>query len=75
MSRAEQRRATEQQQRGARKNRALWKAWWVYPLAALIAVCVVLGVRSALTPVPDGPPWVVTTNSATPNPDASQSSG
>jgi hypothetical protein len=75
MSRSDQRRAAEQQRRGALQHRALWKAWWFYPIAILIVVSVVLGVRSALTPVPDGPQWVITSSTPTPSSDAGSPSG
>ena len=61
-SRAEARRLAEESRRRSRRRRALWKAWWLYPLLLLLAGCVYLGVRSASTPVPDGPQWVVTSN-------------
>jgi hypothetical protein len=69
-TRAESRRRQEQSRREARRDRALWRAWWIYPLLLLLALCVVLGVRSASTPVPAGPQWVVT--STTPAPTAVQ---
>ena len=65
-SRSELRQTHERQMRAARRDRALWKAWWLYPLLAVIAVCVYLGLRSASTPVPDGPQWVVTSGSPAP---------
>jgi len=50
------------QQQDARKRgplRTLVTAWWVYPLAALVALCVCLGVRSAQPPA--APPGVEVT--------------
>ncbi len=62
VSRAHARRQVEESRRSARRHRALWKAWWLYPLLLLLGVCVYLGVRSASTPMPEGPQWVVTSN-------------
>ena len=70
-SRSELRMQAQAAQKQVRRQRALWKAWWLYPLLAVIGSCVYFGVRSASTPVPDGPQWVVT--SSTPSP--SQTAG
>ena len=60
VSRSEQRRLAEEQANQARKGRALWKAWWVYPLAAATLAFVFLGVQAA-SQAPNQEPSVVTT--------------
>ena len=68
-SRQEQRRLDQQRERqlrSARGLRGLLTTWWVYPLAAMIAVCLFLGLRSASTPLPSDTPIVVTTPSVEP---------
>jgi len=65
MSRLEQRRLADESARAHRSQRAIWKAWWVYPLAAAIAICVWFGVQSAAHQ-PDTTPRVVTTITAQP---------
>jgi hypothetical protein len=64
-SRLEQRRIAEARRRAARSSRALWKAWWVYPLVAAILLTLWLGIQStSRTPV--RAPSVVTTISTEP---------
>jgi hypothetical protein len=46
-SRADQRRQAEARARDARASRALWKAWWLYPLVGGVLVATYLGVQSA----------------------------
>ncbi|MEI8058045.1 MAG: hypothetical protein WCI29_11615 [Actinomycetes bacterium] len=52
LSRAEQRRIAEESARRAKSGRAIWRAWWLYPLLATAAVCIYLGAQSA-SRVPD----------------------
>jgi hypothetical protein len=59
-SRTEQRRIAEEQAKRARTSRALWKAWWLYPLVALIGVAIWFGVQSAGKTPPDQPTVVTT---------------
>jgi hypothetical protein len=64
-SRLEQRRIAEARRRTASSSRALWKAWWVYPLAAAILMTLWLGIQSAQrSPAPA--PTVVTTITSEP---------
>ena len=67
VTRAERRRAEEaaSAQRAKRQRTPVRvgvsvRTWWIYPVLAVIAVCVILGVRSVGT-APTGPPVVVTT--------------
>ena len=59
-SRLEQRRLVEQRASAARRGNALWKAWWVYPLAAATVLFLYLGVQAASN-APNREPSVVTT--------------
>jgi Flp pilus assembly protein TadB len=45
-SRLERRRQAELQSKQQKTRGALWRAWWLYPLVALIGVCVYLGFQS-----------------------------
>jgi len=65
LSRTEQRRLADERARAARSQRAIWKAWWVYPVAAGIGICIWFGVQSAANQ-PNTSPSVVTTITAQP---------
>jgi hypothetical protein len=65
LSRSEQRRIAELQAKASSRRRALWKAWWIYPLLVGIAACAWFAVQSARVPGPPPAP-VVTTISAQP---------
>lgn len=54
-TRAQLRREAEQAARAQRSRRALWRAWWVYPLLLGAAACVWFGVQSASAPAPREP--------------------
>jgi len=63
-SRLELRRARQAEERRLRSQRGvkgLLKAWWFYPLVAIVLVCCYLGIQSALAPRTIEPPIVVTT--------------
>ena len=59
-TRAELRRIAAEKQRRERSRRALWRAWWLYPLLVAIATTVYLGYRSASTPAAPGPTVITT---------------
>ena len=65
VSRTEQRRLADESARAQRSQKAIWKAWWLYPLVAAIGVCVYFGIQSAANQ-PDMTPRVVTTITAQP---------
>jgi len=65
VSRTQQRRLADERARARRSQKAIWKAWWLYPLVAAIGVCVYFGVQSAANQ-PDTTPRVVTTITAQP---------
>jgi hypothetical protein len=62
LSRTEQRKREEEARKSAKKSNSIFRAWWLYPLIAAIAVCGYLGWRSAQVPTPTGPvaPQVIT---------------
>ena len=62
LSRTEQRKREEAARQSAKKSNSIFKAWWLYPLVAAIAVCGYLGWKSAQVPVTNAPstPIVVT---------------
>jgi hypothetical protein len=55
LSRTEQRKREEELAKSAKKKNSIFKAWWLYPLIAAIAVCGYLGWRSAQVPVNTAP--------------------
>jgi len=55
LSRTEQRKREEEQAKASKKRNSIFKAWWLYPLIAAIAVCGYLGWRSAQVPVSTAP--------------------
>jgi hypothetical protein len=62
LSRTEQRKLDEQAAKNAKKSNSIFKAWWLYPLIAAIAVCAYLGWKSAQTAPSTAPttPVVIT---------------
>lgn len=61
-SRAERRRLEDEQSRQRMARTSVWRAWWLYPLVALIGVCVYLGIQSSVDAPPAKPPVVEITD-------------
>lgn len=55
LSRTEQRKREEAARKSTKRANSLFKAWWLYPLVAAIAVCAYLGWKSAQVPVNNAP--------------------
>jgi hypothetical protein len=62
LSRTEQRKREEAARKSMKKSNSLFKAWWLYPLVAAIAVCAYLGWKSAQVPVSNAPSTPVVVN-------------
>jgi len=61
-SRAERRRLAELEDKQRSSRASMWRAWWLYPLVALIGVFVYLGLQEGKDAPPATPPIVQITD-------------
>jgi hypothetical protein len=61
-SRAERRRLEDEQSKQQQARTSVWRAWWLYPLVALIGLCVYLGIESSADAPPAKQPVVQITD-------------